>query len=189
MKGVAGGGIKKKGLSEKEADEFVAGQSPKGLPKKIGKGEDVGVGADKSKKSPPKSKKAAPARKATSRKASSEKIAPKTPAGPPVNPNATGMAQIPYGQQVVPRPAGMSSLGIGSSKGVTPAGHVRQPNPMLAARRPNRTKGPGMMKLSTEPKASRQTLGVGSDAAEDQKMSKSELKKDIAEDKAILKKK
>ena len=36
MKGVEGGSIKKKGLSKDKAKEFTAGQSPKGLPNKVG---------------------------------------------------------------------------------------------------------------------------------------------------------
>ena len=35
MQGVAHGSIKKKGLSKKKAAEYVSGQSPKGLPKKV----------------------------------------------------------------------------------------------------------------------------------------------------------
>ena len=34
MQGVAHGNIKAKGLSKKDAREFVSGQSPKGLPKR-----------------------------------------------------------------------------------------------------------------------------------------------------------
>jgi len=37
MKGVAGGSIKAPGLSPEKADEFTAGQSPKGLPHKVKK--------------------------------------------------------------------------------------------------------------------------------------------------------
>lgn len=144
---------------------------------------NVGVGAAKKGVNPfAKSKKAAPKSKEPMKGKPVAKVAPKksatkaAPKTPPMNPNATGMAQIPYGQQVVPRPAGMSSLGIGSD--VSKSGHVRQPNPMLAARRPNRPKGAGMMKL-----------GTGSDAAEDAKMSRKELSADIRQDKATLKQK
>lgn len=37
MQGVAGGSIKAKGLSKGQAKEYVAGQSPKSLPKKARK--------------------------------------------------------------------------------------------------------------------------------------------------------
>lgn len=37
MEGVASGSIKKPGLSPAKAKEFVSGQSPKGLPRKVKK--------------------------------------------------------------------------------------------------------------------------------------------------------
>ncbi len=43
MQGVAHGGIKAKGLSHKQAAEYVAGQSSKGLPKKVKKKKKTGV--------------------------------------------------------------------------------------------------------------------------------------------------
>jgi hypothetical protein len=38
MRGVASGSIKKKGLSRKQAKEYVAGQPTRGLPKHVKKG-------------------------------------------------------------------------------------------------------------------------------------------------------
>jgi len=38
MKAVASGKAKAKGLSKEEAEEYTAGQSPKGLPRKVKKG-------------------------------------------------------------------------------------------------------------------------------------------------------
>ncbi len=36
MEGVANGTIKVKGLTKKQAEEYIAGQSPEGLPERIG---------------------------------------------------------------------------------------------------------------------------------------------------------
>lgn len=137
---------------------------------------------------------------------------PSTP--PPMNPGASGMAQIPFGQQVVPRPPGMTSLGIGGDSLSGVRLRERKPRPMLEATpqlgaTPTAVRNVGGMGgelTSTSPKkkigigssatrhsnpmlAARRRMGKGSDVAADKKMSPKELKADIDEDRAILKKK